>query len=183
MESTQVCIVDETGRKLMSVKVESTPDAIAGALRQAGSIDRAVIETGRMSPAICLGLRALGINIVCIDARQAHQSLKAMKANKTDPHDAAGLAQLSRTGFYKQVHVKSPVAHGVRSVITARSHLVKARVPIDNMIRGLCATFGTSPVSGRERRSSLASWKPPTFLGWAKRSFRCWQCDPNWSRR
>jgi transposase len=142
MESTQVCIVDETGRKLMSVKVESTPDAIVGALRQAGSIERTVIETGRMSPAICLGLRDLGINIVCIDARQAHQSLKAMKANKTDPHDAAGLAQLSRTGFYKQVHVKSPAAHGVRSVITARSHLVEARVRIDNMIRGLCATFG-----------------------------------------
>jgi transposase len=149
MESTQVCVVDETGRKLMSVKVESTPDAIAGALCQAGSIERAVIETGRMSPAICLGLRDLGINIVCIDARQAHQSLKAMKANKTDPHDAAGLAQLSRTGFYKRVHVKSPAAHGVRSVITARSHLVEARVRIDNMIRGLCATFGYKPGVGQ----------------------------------
>ncbi|SMC36904.1 zinc-binding dehydrogenase, partial [Novosphingobium sp. B1] len=31
------------------------------------------------------------------------------------------------TGFYKEVHVKSPAAHGVRSVITARSHLVEAR--------------------------------------------------------
>jgi len=54
-----------------------------------------------MSPAICLGLRELGVTVVCIDARQAHQSLKAMKANKTDPHDAAGLAQFARTGFYK----------------------------------------------------------------------------------
>src|SRR3546814_17760249 len=67
-----------------------------------GPIERAVIETGRMSPAICLGLRELGVPVVCIDARQAHQSLKAMKANKTDPHDAAGLAQLARTGFYKE---------------------------------------------------------------------------------
>src|SRR3546814_18422710 len=65
-----------------------------------------------------------------------------MKANKTDPPDAAGLAQLARTGFYKEVHVKSPAAHGVRSVITARSHLVEARVRLDNTIRGLCATFG-----------------------------------------
>src|SRR3546814_8765794 len=54
---------------------------------------------------------------------------------KTDPHDAAGLAQLARTGFYKEVHVKSPAAHGVRSVITARSHLVEARVRLDNTIR------------------------------------------------
>jgi transposase len=40
------------------------------------------------------------------------------------------------------VHVKSPAAHGVRSVITARGHLVEARIRLDNTIRGLCATFG-----------------------------------------
>jgi len=150
-ESTHVCIVDEDGHKLVSVKVESVPGEIAAAMRQAGGVKRAVIETGRMAPAICLGLRELGINVVCIDARQAHQSLKAMKANKTDPHDAAGLAQLARTGFYKEVHVKSPAAHGVRSVITARSHLVEARVRLDNMIRGLCATFGFKPGPGQGR--------------------------------
>lgn len=86
---------------------------------------------------------------VCIDARQAHQSLKALKANTTDPHDAAGLAQLARTGFYKEVHVKSAAAHGVRSVIATRSHLVEARVRLDNMIRGICATFGFKPGPGQ----------------------------------
>lgn len=131
------------------MKVESAPAMIARALREAGGVERAVIETGRMSPAICHGLRALGIPVVCIDARQAHQSLKALKANKTDPHDAAGLAQLARTGFYKEVHVKSPAAHGVRSVITARNHLVEARVRLDNMIRDLCATFGFRLGSGQ----------------------------------
>ena len=149
MESTQVCIVDENGQKLVSEKVESTPEALAAMLERYRPIERAVIETGRMSPAICLGLRELGVAVVCIDARQAHQSLKAMKANKTDPHDAAGLAQLARTGFYKEVHVKSPAAHGVRSAITARSHLVEARVRLDNTIRGLCATFGYRPGAGQ----------------------------------
>jgi transposase len=105
-----------------------------------------------MTPSIALGLRELGVAIVCIDARQAHQSLKAMKANKTDPHDAAGLAQLARTGFYKGVHVKSPVAHGVRAVITARGHLVEARVQLDNTIRGLCATFGIRLGIGQGQR-------------------------------
>src|SRR5690606_15585997 len=145
----QVCIVDENGGKIASMKVESAPDKIAQALREVGGVKRAVIETGRMSPAICHGLRSLGVPVVCIDARQAHQSLKALKANKTDPHDAAGLAQLARTGFYKEVHVKSPAAHGVRSVITARAHLVEARVRLDNMIRGLCATFGYRPGAGQ----------------------------------
>ncbi|EQB34247.1 IS110 family transposase, partial [Sphingobium ummariense] len=157
MESTQVCVVDENGRKLVSEKVESTPEAIATMLDRHGPVERAVIETGRMSPAICLGLRDLGVPVVCIDARQAHQSLKAMKANKTDPHDAAGLAQLARTGFYKEVHVKSPAAHGVRSVITARGHLVEARVRLDNMIRGLCATFGYRPGVGVQTSAAFAA--------------------------
>jgi transposase len=142
METSHVCIVDADGGKVHASCVDSTPEAIASVLNQHGPVERAVIETGRMAPSIALGLRELGVAIVCIDARQAHQSLKAMKANKTDPHDAARLAQLARTGFYKEVHVKSPPAHGVRSVITARGHLVEARVRLDNTIRGLCATFG-----------------------------------------
>ena len=78
MESTQVCVVDESGRKLVSEKVDSTPEALAGMLERYGPVERTVIESGRMSPAICLGLRELGMPIVCIDARQAHQSLKAL---------------------------------------------------------------------------------------------------------
>lgn len=70
MESTQVCIVDETGGEIASMKVESAPDMIAHA-REVGGVERAVIETGRMSPAICLRLQVLDIPVVCIDARQA----------------------------------------------------------------------------------------------------------------
>jgi transposase len=117
-ETTHVCVVDADGRQIGVRCVDSTPEAIATALEQYGLIERVVIETGRTTPSIALRLRELGVAIVCIDARQAHQSLKAMKANKTDLHDAAGLAQLARTGFYKEVHVKSPAAHGVRSIIT-----------------------------------------------------------------
>lgn len=83
--------------------MESTPEAIATALEQYGSIERAVIETGRMTPSIALGLRELGFAIVCIDARQAHQSLKAMKADKDRSARCRRLAQLARTGFYKEV--------------------------------------------------------------------------------
>lgn len=79
-ETTQVCIVDESGRTIASMKVESAPDMIAHALRETGGVERGVIQTGRMSPAICHGLRDLGVPVVCIDARQAHHSLKALKA-------------------------------------------------------------------------------------------------------
>lgn len=167
METAHVCVVDADGRKVGAECVESMPASIAAALERYGPVERAVIETGRMTPSITLGLRELGVAIVCIDARQAHQSLKAMKANKTDPHDAAGLAQLARTGFYKEVHVKSPMAHGVRSVITARGHLVEARVRLDNTIRGLCATFGIRLGIGQGQRFLARMWQAALIPGLA----------------
>lgn len=75
--------------------------------------------------------------------------LEGNEGEQTDPHDAAGLAYLARTRFYKDVHVKSPEAHGVRSVISAYGDLVEAHVQLDNTIRGLCATFGCRPGPGR----------------------------------
>ncbi len=111
METTEVCVVDEDGQRVLSGSAESDPKAIADLLSRCEPIERCVIETGRMAPAFCLGLKQRGISIVCIDAYQAYQRLKAMKANKTDKHDAAGLAQLARTGFYKEVHVKSAASH------------------------------------------------------------------------
>ena len=54
-----------------SVRIASTaPQEIAAALERHGPVERAVIETGRMTPSVALGLRELGVLIVCIDARQ-----------------------------------------------------------------------------------------------------------------
>lgn len=110
-----------------------------------------VVETGRMAPGIVHGLRALQVPVVCIESRQAHQSLQAMKANKTDRGDANGLAQLGRTGFYKEVHVKSLSAHGLKSMIAARAHLIRSRVKIENQLRGLAACFGMQLGKGAGR--------------------------------
>jgi transposase len=182
METSHVCIVDAEGQGRSAMR-DSTPEAIAALLERHGPMERVVIETGRMTPWVARGLHELGVAIVCIDARQAHQSLKAMKANKTDPHDAAGLAQLARTGFYKEVHVKSPTSHGVRSVITARAHLVEARVRLDNTIRGLCATFGIRPGAGQGERF-LARCRPPSLSrGSARQWLRCFGREPGWSTR
>jgi len=152
MASTEVCVVDGEGTQVHAMTVDSTPTAITDCLAGIGPMEKVVIETGRMSSAICLGLKRFGVPIVCVDARQAHQSLKAMKANKTDLNDAKGLAQLARTGFYKEVHVKSSEAHGVRAIICARAHLVEERVRIDNTIRDLCITFGikVGPGQGKD---------------------------------
>ena len=109
-------------------------------LERYGPIERAVIETGRMSPAICLGLRELGVPVVCIDARQAHQSLKAMKANKTDPHDAAGLAQLAeRIPELQPYRPQTAVAEFQRDLIR------------ESAVHGLAAAHARGAASGKPK--------------------------------
>ena len=54
MKTTHVCVVDADGRKIGAQCVDSTSETIATALEQYGPIERAVIETGRMTPSIAL---------------------------------------------------------------------------------------------------------------------------------
>lgn len=143
MEETHVCVVDYEGTVVLEGKSASTPEAICRALRNAPSTCRQVVfETGRMAPMLYHGLRGLGVAAVCIESRQAHHALQSLRANKTDRNDARGLAQLARTGFYKETHVKSLPAHAVRALIAARKKLVGQRLTIENQIRGLVIVFG-----------------------------------------
>ncbi|MDT7531224.1 hypothetical protein OVY29_21405 [Sphingopyxis sp. SE2] len=71
-ETSHVYVVGTDGRKVGSTCVDTTPAAIAAALESYGPVERAAIETGRMTPSVALGLRELGVAIVCIDTRQAH---------------------------------------------------------------------------------------------------------------
>ena len=64
------------------------------------------------------------------------------KINKTDANDAEGLAQLARTGWYREVYVKSADAHIIRAHLLARKQVTKARRDFENQIRALLRTFG-----------------------------------------
>ena len=178
METTHVCVVDAEGRKIGAQCVDSTPEAIATALEHYGPIERAVIETGRMTPSIALGLRELGVAIVCIDARQAHQSLKAMKANTTDPHDAAGLAQLAWRSWRARGSAR-------RYSSSRRRHTACARSLPPAGIWSRRASGSTTPSVVSEPPSELGSasarasgssrgcrWLPLSRVS-AKRSRRC----------
>ena len=142
MEETHLCVIDADGAIRAEGKVASTPDAIARALAATPGLACAVFETGRMAPMLYHGLRERGVPAICIESRQAHHTLKAIKANKSDRNDARGLAQLARTGFFKPTHVKSLSAHAVRALLAARKKLVGQRVTLENQIRGLAVVFG-----------------------------------------
>jgi transposase len=111
LETTAICIVDETGRILAERKVATCPDAIARELRaEASGLVRAGMETGPLAVWLCGELKRRELPILCLDARHANAALKMMP-NKTDRADARGLAQIVRTGWYREV-VKLPCFGG-----------------------------------------------------------------------
>jgi transposase len=156
MEQTAICVVDETGKKIIEGKVPTDPDAIVTWLGQkAAGLTKVGMETGPLAVWLWNELVARCLPIVCLDARHASAAL-AMMPNKTDRHDAAGLAQIVRTGWYKEVRIKSHGAYVVRALLSARDVLVGIRIKIENEIRGLLKTFGVmfgKKVGGFTRRA------------------------------
>ena len=55
-----------------------------------------------MTPWLVHELRSRDLDVTCLDARHARAALK-MQINETDQNDAEGLAQIMRTGWYRQV--------------------------------------------------------------------------------
>lgn len=67
--------------------------------------------------------------------------------NKTDANDADGLAQLAEIGYFKQV--KSFDSMLTRTLVAARTRLVRITVELSNQIRGLMKTFGLVVPAGQ----------------------------------
>jgi transposase len=65
-----------------------------------------------------------------------------MQLNTTDQNDARGLALIVRTGWYREVAVKSVDSQLLRSLLTTRAQLVRMRVDLANQIRGTLKPFG-----------------------------------------
>jgi hypothetical protein len=102
LKLTAICIVDQTGKIVREGMVPSDPEAIVGFVQShAPHVARVGLETGATATWLWNELNALGLPVICIDARHAKAALK-MQINKNDRNDAAGLARIMQCGWYKQ---------------------------------------------------------------------------------
>src|SRR4051812_775767 len=140
-EQTSVCVIDGSGKTLWQGKCASTPEAIAATIRaRAPAAVRSGLEGGPVSSWHWHELRKLGLPVACLDARHAKAAL-ALQLNKTDRNDARGLAQIVRTGWYREVAVKGVDSQLIRAMLTSRVQLVRMRVDLTNQIRGVLKPF------------------------------------------
>lgn len=141
-EETHLCVIDGQGKTVWQGKCKSTPEAMAATIRErAPGAVKIGLESGSLSTWHWHALSAMGLPVICIDARHAQASL-GMQVNKTDKNDAHGLAQIIRSGWYRAVNVKSMKSHQARALLRARVQLVGMRTGISNQIRGILKTFG-----------------------------------------
>jgi len=140
LETTTVHVLDEQDKRVGTCVTH--PTAIEATIRKhAPEVVRIGLETGPLTTWLWQALTDVGLPMVCLDARQAKAALN-MKINKTDDNDAEGLAQLVRSGWYREVRVKSREAMLERSLLGARTQLLNMVTDLSNQIRGLMKTFG-----------------------------------------
>src|SRR5687767_2052727 len=137
-----ICVVDEAGVVRYEEKVVAEVDVIVASLRRfSGEIKQVGFEAGALTQYLTYGLRAAGFEVICLEARQVAATLAAMR-NKTDRNDARGLAQILRSGWYRQVHVKSLESHQLRALLTSRKAILTKCIDLENELRGLLKIFG-----------------------------------------
>lgn len=142
LQDTSVCIVDTTGKVVLERKVETEPDPLAAVLKPyLGELKQVGIEASALGGWLQAELSARGFEAVVIETMHTHVALSTMR-NKTDRNDARGIAQLMRLGWYKVVHVKSPEAQRLRTLLGCRKLVVRKLVDVENEIRGTLRGFG-----------------------------------------
>lgn len=177
-KETAVHVIDEAGRMVWRGKRASEPEVIATALRRhAPELRRVGLETGQLAPWLYHSLKEMGFPVICLDARHA-RTATALQRNKTDAHDAETLAQLVRTGWYREARVKGWSAHVTRRLVGARSQLVGISIDLSNQIRSTLKTFGLRANGGAGRvfqarvhaalegRPEVAGVVEPLLLAW-----------------
>ena len=180
MKDTAVSIRCE-GRRIWRGKCASDPKIIVELVRKrAPAVERIVFETGPLSVWFWHALQGEKLPAICIDARHAAKALD-MSPNKTDANDADGLAQLAEIGYFKQVRVKGFDSMLTRTLVAARTRLVRMTVELSNQIRGLMKTFGlVVPAGGgsSSRRMSAVCWRmkqlwPGSFCRFLRAGVAC----------
>jgi transposase len=154
LKQTSICVVNQAGSIVQEGLVDSDPEAIAAFVRsKAPGTVRIGLETGPTTTWLWTELKRFGLPVICIDARHAKAVLK-MQINKSDRNDAAGIARIMQTGWFKEVRVKDLDSHSVKALLASRALLVKIKRDLENQVRGLLKNLGL--VIGRAKFNVFA---------------------------
>ena len=175
--SSNVCVVDASGKIVREGKVASEPVTLITWLGSLGvNLERIGLEAGPLSQWLYGALREAGLAVELLETRHVKTALSTMPV-KTDRNDARGIAQLMRLGWFRPVHCKSMAAQEVRALLTARKLVQSKLYDIEMSLRGILRGFGLKV--GRNHVAELCSTDQPSgrrpdesWKRWRRRCFR-----------
>lgn len=142
LEETSICVVDENGRIEREARAASEPEALGLWFEQSGLVmERIGLEACSLTAWLHDGLCARGLPAICIETRRANATMRTMP-NKTDRNDARAIAHMMRTGWFRQVHVKSSDCRRWRSLLVARRTILNQMRSIENVVRAILREDG-----------------------------------------
>ena len=142
LRTVNICVVDDQGEQFAETKLASDVQDIIAYLDNLNiEIESVALEAGTLSQYLTYGLQAASFEVICMETRQVKGALSAMR-NKTDKHDARGIAQILRSGWYSRVHIKSMASHHIRMLLSSRKAVLSKCVDLENEVRGLFKIFG-----------------------------------------
>lgn len=142
LKTTFISTIDSMGKIIKEAEVPTTVEDIINYLGCSSSTYEAIgIESGQLSISLTKGLRKVGFNVICVDARHMAAALSA-RINKNDKNDARGIAQMMRAGLYKEVQIKTDEVCQFKVLLGTRKQLISSRQQIKGSIRGLLKIWG-----------------------------------------
>ena len=142
LRSVSICMIDEDGTIALERTVPFEIEDVVACLQSVHDmVEQVGFEAGVMSQHLFHGLVAAGYDTVCMEARQVSAALSAMR-NKTDKNDARGIAQVLRSGWFSEVHIKSRASHYDRALLTSRKTVLRKCIDLEQEVRGLLRAFG-----------------------------------------
>ena len=99
LRTVNLCVIDDEGQIKDEAKLASEVEDIVAHLQNLDCpVSSVGLEAGTLTQYLTYGLQAAGYEMICMEARQVKAALSAMR-NKTDKHDARGIAQILRSGW------------------------------------------------------------------------------------
>jgi transposase len=142
LRSVNVCVIDDQGDLVAEGRCDAEAAELVAFFDELDlDIAKVGLEAGMLAQYLTYGLQFAGHDVHCMESRQVKAALSAMR-NKTDKHDARGIAQLLRSGWYSRVHIKSVESHHVRALLSCRKAVLGKCIDLEQEIRGLFKVFG-----------------------------------------
>ncbi|MFD2263444.1 IS110 family transposase [Lacibacterium aquatile] len=146
LEVCHLCAVDPDGKVIVETTMPSTPEHLADCCDLiAESFDTPInlvaLEAGSISLWLAWGLRQRRYIVKMLNPSSTSAWFKAAGV-KSDKHDAIAIAQIGRTGWSRDVWIRSPESHAVRAALKTRDLLVAQRRGLESRLGYVLKAIG-----------------------------------------